>query len=195
MEPTLKLALEGAGFISAYDRTIINRIGVPAPERLDERAAQEIAVKQGVGVVLAGSVSPRGAGYTVSVRATQPVTGELITSAEDVAADKNQVLAVATGLAATVREALGDETSDSAQRFAMETLTTASLEAVREYALGQEACRTTETKRRGNSFKRPSRSIRTSAQHSQGWPLHRATSGSSRKLRNTPMRPSAISTA
>ena len=139
LEPTMKLALEGAGFISAYDRTIINRIGVPAPERLDERAAQEIAVKQGVGVVLAGSVSPRGAGYTVSVRATQPVTGELITSAEGVAADKNQVLAVATGLAATVREALGDETSDSAQRFAMETLTTASLEAVREYALGQEA--------------------------------------------------------
>ena len=89
--------------------------------------------------MLAGSVSPRGAGYTVSVRATQPVTGELITSAEDVAADKSQVLAVATGLAATVREALGDETSDSSQRFAMETLTTASLEAVREYALGQEA--------------------------------------------------------
>ena len=58
LEPTLKLALEGAGFISAYDRTIINRIGVPAPELLDERAAQEIAVKQGVGVVLAGSVSP-----------------------------------------------------------------------------------------------------------------------------------------
>ena len=98
LEPTLKLALEGAGFISAYDRTIINRIGVPAPERLDERAAQEIAVKQGLGVVLAGSISPRGAGYTVSVRATQPVTGELITSAEGVAADKNQVLAVATGL-------------------------------------------------------------------------------------------------
>ena len=196
LEPTLKLALEGAGFVGAYDRTIINRIGVPAPERLDERAAQEIAVKQGVGVVLAGSVSPRGAGYTVSVRATQPVTGELITSAEDVAADKNQVLAVATGLAATVREALGDETSDSAQRFAMETLTSSPLwKPSMSTRWDRKPCRTTETKRRGNSFKRPSRSIRTSAQRSQGWPLHRATSGSSRKLRSTPMRPSAISTA
>ena len=38
-----------------------------------------------------------------------------------------------------VREALGDDTSDSAQRFAMETLTATSLDAVREYARGMEA--------------------------------------------------------
>jgi hypothetical protein len=131
--------LEGAGFISAYDRTIINRIGVPPPELLDERVAQEIAVKQGVGVVLAGSVTRQGRGYTVAVHATQPVTGEVIATAQDTAPDKNQVLAVATGLATSVRKALGDDTSDSAQRFAMETLTTTSLDAVRDYAMGQEA--------------------------------------------------------
>jgi tetratricopeptide (TPR) repeat protein/tRNA A-37 threonylcarbamoyl transferase component Bud32 len=139
LESTLRLSLEGARFISAYDRTIINRIGVQAPDKLDEQAAQEIAVKQGVGVVLAGSLSPRGDGYTISLRATQPVTGELITTAEGTAADRNQVLTVVAGLGARVREALGDDTSDSTQRFAMETLTATSLEAVREYALGQEA--------------------------------------------------------
>jgi tetratricopeptide (TPR) repeat protein len=46
---------------------------------------------------------------------------------------------VATALADDVREALGDNTSDSTQRFAMETLTATSLEAVREYARGMEA--------------------------------------------------------
>ena len=46
---------------------------------------------------------------------------------------------MATSLADTVREALGDDTSDSAQRFAMETLSATSLDAVREYARGMEA--------------------------------------------------------
>ena len=55
----LKLALEGAGFISAYDRSGISRsLGVRPPEKLDERAALELAVKQGLGVVLSGSVEP-----------------------------------------------------------------------------------------------------------------------------------------
>ena len=48
LEPMLKLALEGAGFISAYDRNGISRtLGVRPPEKLDERAARELAVKQG----------------------------------------------------------------------------------------------------------------------------------------------------
>jgi tetratricopeptide (TPR) repeat protein len=38
-----------------------------------------------------------------------------------------------------VREALGDDTSDSAQRFAMETLSATSLDVVREYAGAMEA--------------------------------------------------------
>jgi hypothetical protein len=63
LEPMLKLALEGAGFISAYDRSIIGRtLGVRPPETLDERAALEIAVKQGLGVVISGAVERQGDG-------------------------------------------------------------------------------------------------------------------------------------
>ena len=43
------------------------------------------------------------------------------------------------GAGGWVREALGDDTSDSAQRFAMETLSAASLEAVHDYAVGMDA--------------------------------------------------------
>jgi Tfp pilus assembly protein PilF len=143
LEPMLKLALEGAGFISAYSRSDISRaLGVqPAdiPDVLNEVAAREIAVKQGLGVVLSGSVSRRGNGYGVSVRAAQAVTGDVITTAEDRASSKDQVLAVATDLATTVREALGDDTSDSAQRFAMETLSATSLDVVRDYAAAMSA--------------------------------------------------------
>src|SRR5262245_38318162 len=154
LEPTLRLALEGASFVSAYDRTIINRIGVPPPQKLDERAAQEIAVKQAVGVVVAGSVARGGGGYTVAVRAIQPVTGKVITTARANTGDKNAVSAVASRLAESVREALGDDTSDSARRFAMETLTSVSLEAVRDYATGQEAMSNNRNEEARQSFQR-----------------------------------------
>jgi tetratricopeptide (TPR) repeat protein len=143
LEPMLKLALEGAGFISAYSRSDISRaLGVQLadiPDALGEIAAREIAIKQGLGVVLSGSVSRQGNGYSVSVKAAQAVTGDVITTAEDRASSKDQVLGVATELATTVREALGDDTSDSAQRFAMETLSATSLDVVREYAGAMEA--------------------------------------------------------
>jgi Flp pilus assembly protein TadD len=140
LEPMMKLALEGAGFISAYDRAGIRRtLGVRPPDKLDERAAQEIAVKQGLGVVLSGSVDRQGSRYGVSVKATQAVTGNVIASATERASSKDKVLGVATSLAARVREALGDDTSDSKKRFAMDTLSATSLEVVREYAGAMEA--------------------------------------------------------
>ena len=119
LEPMLKLALEGAGFISAYDRAGIRRsLGVAPPEKLDERAALELALKQGLGVVLAGSFDPQGNGYVVSVKATQAVTGNVITTSRSRASGKDQILSATSRVANDVREALGDETSESAQRFA-----------------------------------------------------------------------------
>ena len=140
LEPMMKLALEGAGFISAYDRAGIRRsLGVQPPENLDERAAQEIAVRQGLGVVLSGTVSRQGAGYGLSVKAVRTATGEVIASADDNASSKDNVLAVATELATEVRKALGDDTSDDAQRFAMATWTANSIDVVHEYAVALEA--------------------------------------------------------
>ena len=136
LEPTMKLALEGAGFISAYDRS---GLGSRLPEKLDERAAQQLAVKQGLGVVLSGSLNRQGSGYGISVKATQAVTGNVITTASNRASSKEQVLGAVTKLAATVRTALGDDTSGSAQLFAMETLSATSLDVVHDYAAAMEA--------------------------------------------------------
>ena len=140
LEPILKLALEGAGFISAYDRGGMRPLGVRAPEVLDERAAQEIAVKQGLGIVISGSIARAGGGYAVSVKALRPVTGDVIFTATNRTSRKDQVLGATTDLATDVREALGDTPSDdSAQRFAMETLSATSLDVVRHYAAAMES--------------------------------------------------------
>jgi eukaryotic-like serine/threonine-protein kinase len=144
LEPVLKLALEGASFISAYDRTGLNRLldaGARAPATFDEPAARSLAVKQGVGgVVVSGSIERQPRGYTVAVRAVQAVTGDVITTAADGVSDRKQVLGLVTRLAADVRTALGDETSDS--RFTEETneaLSATSLDVVHHYALAMDA--------------------------------------------------------
>ena len=140
LEPMLKRALEDAGFISAYDRTRIrSAFGVQPPDTWDETAARELAIKQGVGVVLAGAIAPQGNGYDISLTAKETVSGTEITTAQGRAASKDQVLDTATKLVATVRRALGDETSESAQLFAMKSLSTASLDVVRHYAAAVEA--------------------------------------------------------
>ena len=91
----LRLALEGAGFISAYDRTrIAATLGVTPPEKLDEAAARQIAIKQGVGVVLSGSIDRKGDGYDISVKAAQPISGNVMNSAKTRASSKDQVLAM-----------------------------------------------------------------------------------------------------
>ena len=139
LESTLKLALEGASFISAYDRARMRDLGVPAVLALDESKAQQIAANQGLNVVVSGSLDRRGAEYQLSLRAVQTVTGKSLTSAEETASSKDQVLFAVTKLGTAVRKALGDVTSESAQRFAMETLSAASLEAVHEYSVGLDA--------------------------------------------------------
>jgi tetratricopeptide (TPR) repeat protein len=140
LEPILKLALEGASFISAYDRTAISRnIGVAPPQKLDEVSARELAVKQGINMVLTGSLSPQGSGYSVSVKAVQAVTGEVVATVSDRASSKEQVLGMVTNMAGRIRSALGDDMPESAKRFSMETLSAASLDVVRDYVSGMDA--------------------------------------------------------
>ena len=140
LEPMLRRALEGAGFISAYDRNGITRtLGVKPPDILDEGAARALAVREGLGVVVSGSIERQGSGYSISVKAAQTVTGNLIANAKARASNKDQVLGVATRLVTNVRQALGDSTSESDQLFAMASLSTTSLDVVRYYAAAQEA--------------------------------------------------------
>jgi serine/threonine protein kinase/tetratricopeptide (TPR) repeat protein len=143
LESTLKLALEGASFISAYDRTRMRDLGVPpVTGTFDESKAQQIAASQGLNYVVSGSLDGSGNQFQLSLRAVQTVTGKVVASADEKAAGKDQVLFAVTKLGTVLRKALGDSTSESAQRLSMETLSAVSLEAVHEYAAGLDALST-----------------------------------------------------
>lgn len=140
LEPMMKIALEDATFLTAFDRSAIRRsLGVVPPDLLDERAAQELAARQGVGVVVAGALTLDRGSYELSLKAVHSVTGDVLATTKDTASNRTEVLGLATKLAGRVRTALGDETPESTKRFAMETLSATSLPVVHEYAKAADA--------------------------------------------------------
>lgn len=140
LEPMFTLALEGASFVTSIRRDQALRIGAqlrPGAARLDESLARLVAVREGISVVLAGSIGRDGDGYKVSVRAVDAVTGKTVAARQTWAAGKEKVLATVGKLAAPVRKALGDSTPESVQLAAAETYTAGSLEAAHSYASAQ----------------------------------------------------------
>ena len=141
LEPMLGIALEGAPFISSYNRGQAKKVAArlqPGTTHMDALLAQLVAVREGVNVVVGGSITQEGSGYTVSVASMDTATGKAIVQEQRKASSKQDVLAAAGKLAERIRKGLGDTTPESAQRSAAETFTAASLEAAHAYAMGQD---------------------------------------------------------
>jgi serine/threonine protein kinase len=139
LEPMLGIALEGAPFISSYNRTSAQREAAKLDPgaKLNEKTAQLMAVRDGISVVVGGSIESSESGYKVSVEAVDAATGKAIVGKEVEAKNKQEVLGAAEKLAASIRIALGDTTPESAQLSAAETFTAGSLEAAHAYAAAQ----------------------------------------------------------
>ena len=139
LEDVLSLGIEGATFINAFPR----RDAVAAAARirpnatLDETTARLVCQSEGIRTLLVGSIAAAGAGYTVSVRAIDPVPGTVLAEVTETAADKSRVLEAVGAVSARVRTALGDATPQSAMAAQQETFTTSSLVSAREYSAAQ----------------------------------------------------------
>jgi tetratricopeptide (TPR) repeat protein/predicted Ser/Thr protein kinase len=141
LEPMFNVALEGASFVNAYDRGAARKLAQKLPhptDKLDEQAGRLIAVSQGLGAVVTGSLSRRGDGYKLSVEAVDARTGNSIATAEVTATNKDALLLAVPKLAAPIRKALGDTTPESVQLAASGPFTAASLEVVHLYNVGME---------------------------------------------------------
>jgi eukaryotic-like serine/threonine-protein kinase len=142
LEPMFNVALEGASFINAYSRSEARKQAEKLPhptDRLDEQSARLVAVSQGINAVVMGEISRRGDSYSISAIALDGVSGNVIAKGEVTAANKDEVLGTIPKLAATIRRALGDPTSESAQFAAVSgEFNAASLEAVHQDAIGLE---------------------------------------------------------
>ncbi|HYM08629.1 MAG TPA: protein kinase [Terriglobales bacterium] len=137
LEPMLGIALEGASFISSYNRGQAKQVAArlqPGATRLDAALSELVAVREGVNVVVSGTITQEGSGYKVYVTTLDPATGKSILQEQRDASNKQDVLAAAGKLAERIRKDLGD----TAQKFSAESFTASSLEAAHAYAMGQD---------------------------------------------------------
>lgn len=105
---------------------------------MDAGLSKLVALREGVNVIVTGSIAQEGSGYEVSVAAVDPATDKTILKEARDASSKQDVLAAAGKLAESIRKGLGDTTPESAQQAAAETFSASSLEAAHAYAVGQD---------------------------------------------------------
>src|SRR5260221_5911719 len=137
LEPMLGIALEGAPFISSYDRGRAKKVAArlqPGATRMDAALSQLVAVREGVNVVVSSSIAQKGSGYKVYVTTLDPATGRSILTEQRNASNKQDVLAAAGKLAERIPKELGDSTPQTSA----ETFTSSTLEAAHAYAVCQD---------------------------------------------------------
>ncbi len=142
LEPMFNVALEGASFINAYSRGKARQLAEKLPnpsQKLDEQTGRLIAVKEGVATIVTGSLSSRGKGYSLSVKAMDAMTGKTLASANAEVANKDELLLQVPKLAAPIRKALGDTTPESVQLAATQgTFVASNMDAVHQYGIAVE---------------------------------------------------------
>ena len=142
LEPMVNVALEGAGFINAYNRSnarqFAGKLSNPT-SKLDRNTARLVAINQGIAATVTGSLSKRGTGYRLFATAIDVVTNKILATADVNAANKDELLLDIPKLVAPIRKALGDTTPESVQlENAAGAFTTSSLEAVHQYAIAMD---------------------------------------------------------
>lgn len=141
LEPLFTEAMEGASFISAYSRPAAHRLAgqvKPGATALDSDVARLVALREGVNVVLSGSIEKAGGVYKASVKAVDAATGNAVAEARVKESTKEKLAASVSALAEPIRKALGDRTPAARSIEAGETFTAASLQAAQEYSIAQE---------------------------------------------------------
>ncbi|MBL7135975.1 MAG: protein kinase [Candidatus Marinimicrobia bacterium] len=106
---------------------------------IDEEAGREIAIREGIGIFVAPSISRAGEKYALMGK-IQEVKGNNILESEVLYADgKNEILETLDKLSHNIRKELGESRFSIATRSKpLTNVTTSSLEALKQYSLGIE---------------------------------------------------------
>ncbi len=139
LEEALGVGLEGAAFITNYGREQARQLAeeIRPGSQLNEEVARLVAVREGIKVVLTGTIEPADDGYNLSMRAVDPSDGKVLKDVTVAAKSRDDVLPAVGSIAAQVREALGDESLEDGKLADSETFTAASLEAASYYTRAQ----------------------------------------------------------
>ncbi len=139
VEQALSVGVEGASFISAFPHRDAMRVvsEIKAGPKLDDAAARLVAMREGLNVIIGGSIAAAGANYIINVKAVSVGDQKVLLDWNTTAAGKDDVLPAVGRAAERVRRTLGDTKTANASSE-QETFTATSLEAAKAYAEAQD---------------------------------------------------------
>jgi eukaryotic-like serine/threonine-protein kinase len=142
LRTALEIQLEQSPFLNIVSRQQLLEglayLGKPANTKIDVAVAREIAEREGVKAVLAGTISSLGSTYIIAVTATSSANGDEIAHEQVEAKGKDNVLPALSTAATKMRAKLGESLSSIRQLDKpLDEATTPSLEAFRDFALGE----------------------------------------------------------
>jgi serine/threonine protein kinase/predicted Zn-dependent protease len=144
LKQALAVQLEQSPYLNILPESRIQQalrfMGRSPDERVTKDIAHEICLREGVKAMLTGSISSLGSHYVIALEAVNAQTNDSLDREQVEAESKEQVLKSLDRAASSLREKLG-ESIGSVQKFAtpLEAATTSSLDALKEYSLGQAA--------------------------------------------------------
>jgi tetratricopeptide (TPR) repeat protein len=144
LNQALQIDLEQSPIINIVSqehlRQSVKYLGKPEDTTITPQIAREIGEREGMKAILTGTIASLGKEYVITLAAQNTATGDEIASEQATASDKEHVLDALGTAAGAMRAKLGE---DLASIKKLDTpfgqATTASLEAFRAYALGDEA--------------------------------------------------------
>lgn len=147
-EQALWIGLEAHPSIDLFNRDEAGRVAKeidppnssdPEPKLLDFDLAQLVALREGIDLVVGGSVGVTGNNYSIETSVVEVGSGETLFHQKDSFEEKDEVLAVMPEVSRRVRKELGDVSLGSKEDAVPETVTTSSLESAHYYGLGRKA--------------------------------------------------------
>jgi tetratricopeptide (TPR) repeat protein len=106
---------------------------------VDEKTGREMAIRQGIGIYIAPSISETGNRYVIGAKIMETKSGILLRSEILYAEAREEILPVLDKLSRRLRRNLGESRYNiAAQDKPLADATTSSLEALKQYTLGTE---------------------------------------------------------
>jgi eukaryotic-like serine/threonine-protein kinase len=137
----LAVQLQQSPFLDIFPETrtraTLQLMSLSPDERVTRERAREICQRQGLKAFIAGTIVKFERNYSITLEALNAQTGDQLALVQVEAEGKDQVLKALSRAATELRKKLGEELS-SIQKFdAKLEVTTSSLEALKQYALGR----------------------------------------------------------
>ena len=126
--------------VSAQDvGPALRRMTLPTTTRLTEQTARELAAREGIPLIITGQVAAVGAGFMITASLVTADSGRVLATLQRGANGAGDLLDAIDHVARDLRARIGESLRSVALAPALQSATTSSLVALREYSRGVQA--------------------------------------------------------